>query len=243
MSEAEFYIQEGLIEEARKVYLSILREDPTHEIASRKLQEIEANLQTKEAVAEPAEAIAPEPSEPAPAEPILLEPVPADTGLPESTVEELQEPSAPAAAFETAAEPEAEEEAAPPPAPEPAAVAEPAAPEAVSASANEQFDLQAEIRAEAGPGEDKSWYVEPAPPPATDLFDSTGEESGLFDLAAELEKDEDAFPLPASDSDDSMGVDSEFAAFKKGVNQQVSESDSATRYDLGHRLPGNGPPR
>jgi tetratricopeptide (TPR) repeat protein len=100
--------------------------------------------------------------------------------------------------------------------------------------AAESFDLRAELSDEEPT--DKGFFVGPAPAPAAGLFEAGADEGGLFDLAAELEKDEE---LSASSSHGLGSAAAEFSfeetlsAFKKGVARTISEHDSATHYDLG----------
>jgi len=306
MEEAEFYIQQGLMDEATKIYKDILAKDPENKDAKAKLYEISVAQPVEEVVisgGEPApafeqeEAPAPEPEpvmveeeEPPPPEPepepVVAEEPPAPEPEPEPAVAEeppaqpevgttaepvvpeppqpaaepvVPEPPAPApeppAAPPQAAPPAPEPPQAAPPAPEPPAAPpqpEPPAPPQQQAPqpppqqeqqapqspappppAQEGFDLQGEVQAEAQ-GE-KGWFVEPAEEPGGDLFG--GDEDGdLFDLAAELEKDEDIFGSGAGlglGAAEEFSFEETFNAFKKGVAETISEHDSSTHYDLG----------
>jgi len=71
------------------------------------------------------------------------------------------------------------------------------------------------------------------PPPAEDFF--SAEEEGVFDLAAELEK-EDLGPAPEVEglsTSEKYSFEDMFKEFKEGVSKVVSEEDGATHYDLG----------
>jgi len=242
LEEADFYVQQGLYDEARKIYLSILSQDPTNEVAREKLAGIEAgepeeeviedaqpSLQEQVIVPEPPVEAAPEPEppraapepQPPPAEqkppapePPAVEPSPQplEEQTTEFVIEQEPEPPAEPGPVQPAAPP-----AQPPPPPE------------------EHFDLKSEVAEQEG--RDKDWFVGPAPPPGEDLFsgEGAGEGDGLFDLAAELEKDEefaggDALGFGAAEE---FSFEETFQAFKKGVANTISEHDSATHYDLG----------
>lgn len=314
LEEADFYLQQGLHDEARKVYLSILSRDPLHQISLKKIEELDQK-ETEEVVisegepvpftGEPAPAPAPVAAKPPappvppapepPPEPIVPEPPPPpqarEPAVPEPVAPEPPTPAVEetmSASVEPAApdpEPEISEPAeaapAPPvpemqaPAPEPPAPAAvlppeptPPAPAAVlppepappkpaailppepapprrpriaapppppAPAPEEKFDLRAEVEEEAPA--DKDFFVGPAPAPAAGLFETSSDDGGLFDLAAELEKDEEL--AAASGSHGLASAAEEFSfeetlqAFKKGVARTISEHDSATHYDLG----------
>ncbi|MFO8058065.1 MAG: tetratricopeptide repeat protein [bacterium] len=187
-----------------------------------------------EAAPEP-EAEASEEEVQVPAEPAMpaeleaeAEPEPADM---EAELEaEVEAEAGPLAEEEEVATEEEEEPepVAPPPPPAPAKTppspAEPSQPE-------EKFDLKKEME-----GEEEGFFIEPSAPPGDDLFGSAGEDEELFDLAAELEKEDD---LEMEGPGFGMGSTSEefsfeatLSAFKKGVAQTVSEQDSHTHFDL-----------
>jgi tetratricopeptide (TPR) repeat protein len=265
IEEADFYLQQGLADEARKIYLFILAKDPTHKTSLAKLHELEA--------AQPEEVVIGEGATPdftgAPAAPPGLE---AFTEEEEEIAEEVEEPTAPVIPPEPAPagpEPPAFSDAdlapAPEAMPEPPAMAEPAEPEpalgmddlgadepppappfAPEMSAPEPppfeppppmaspgFDLKAEVETEE---QQPGWFTPPAPAPATDLFGEPAGEEGLFDLAAELEMDEEV-SKPATGL--GLGTSEEFSfeetlsAFKRGVAKTISEHDSSTHFDLG----------
>ena len=58
------------------------------------------------------------------------------------------------------------------------------------------------------------------------------DEDESFVLAAKLAEELEA-PAPAAQATDAIDVDSVFAQFKKGIEQQIDASDSDTHYDLG----------
>ena len=112
-------------------------------------------------------------------------------------------------------------------APAPAAVASPPPVE-------DGFDLKAEVESEPG-----SWFVAPAAAPSgKDLFGDDAGDEGLFDLAAELEKDEDQGQATATggmgfSTSEEFSVEETLSAFKRGVAKTISEHDSTTHFDLG----------
>ncbi len=128
---------------------------------------------------------------------------------------------------EIAAEQPRGEPAVPPP-PAPPVIEPPPPP-----PAEDKFDLKKEIDES---GKEEKFFFEPSAPPDSDLFSSEGEEEELFDLAAELEKDEDLYPETAGYGMDSASEEFSFeetlSAFKKGVAQTISEEDSSTHFDL-----------
>ena len=70
----------------------------------------------------------------------------------------------------------------------------------------------------------------------TPSFDAEDEGEGLFDLAAELEK-EDLGPVAPIIGDmstsEKYGFEDMFKSFKEGVRKVVSDTDASTHYDLG----------
>jgi tetratricopeptide (TPR) repeat protein len=84
--------------------------------------------------------------------------------------------------------------------------------------------------------QDEKFFFEPSAPPESDLFGSEGEDEELFDLAAELEKDDEIFPEASGfgmgSTSEEFSFESTLSAFKKGVAQTISEQDSATHFDL-----------
>ncbi len=236
LEEADFYLQQGLQDEAMKTYESILERDPENETAKSKL----ASLRSAEQP--PAETIVPEPPAPEPPAP--------------------EPPAQPAAPEPPAPEPPVPEPPAPPPAPEPpppaAAEPPPAPPAPPQAEAAEEEPLFAEgeldqpaqpeptpapleppppppaAPAQGQPSE-QGWFVEPDSGEGVDLFG--GDDDGdLFDLAAELAKEDELFgggdQLGLGESEE-FSFDETFQAFKAGVAKTISEHDSSTHYDLG----------
>jgi tetratricopeptide (TPR) repeat protein len=125
----------------------------------------------------------------------------------------IEQEAAPAESFEVPEEPvfAAEE----PPAQEPALEQEPAVPV-----------QEPETQAPAA-------VAEPEAPPAVS---AKSEGEGLFDLAAELEK-EDLGPEPTAVKDmstsEKYGFEDMFKSFKEGVSKVVADTDASTHYDLG----------
>jgi tetratricopeptide (TPR) repeat protein len=220
LEEAEFYIQQGLVDEARVIYLEILENDPGDEFVAEKLRELEASQPEEVVISDEEPAVAyteeappeeeapviiPEPpaAEPAPAveEPPAPEPEPVEPAAAQAPPEIEMEPE-PAVEEPPAPEPEPAEPAAaqaPPEIemePEPAAEPpppqpEPAPPAPASSPAAEPEEMF-DLQAEVGAAEsDEGFFVGPAPPPGADLFEESGEGEDLFDLAAELSKDDE----------------------------------------------------
>ena len=102
-----------------------------------------------------------------------------------------------------------------------------------SSPSEESFDLKAEVESEQA-----GWFVAPAEPPSSqELFGRGDSDEGLFDLAAELEKDEESSEVKAGDlglsASEEFSVEETLQAFKRGVAKTISEHDSTTHYDLG----------
>ena len=231
LEEADFYMQQGLFDEAKKIYLVVLSKDPTNSIAIDKMAEIddsgpeevvisdtEQSTSFDESEDETPQVIAPVPPKadipkpPPPPEP----PKPPAPPVPETLTEEKEEPPQKKA---KSAHP------APPP-PPPVPVPPPMAPD----EQTDTFDLKSELEKESEEGD---WQVKSE---EKDLFGG-GEDSGLFDLAAELEAEDDIFSAAGvmgigTDSQE-INVDETIAAFKSGVNEQLTDSDLTTRFDLG----------
>ncbi len=174
-------------------------------------EELEAEAEIE---AEPEVAEAEIDSEASP-EPNVAEMGPDPEGLGESSLsEEEEQPARP--------------EIAVPPPPEPPS--RPAPPPPVE----EGFDLKQEVAGEVE--QDEKFFFEPSAPPESDLFSSEGEDEELFDLAAELEKDDEIFPEASGygmgSTSEEFSFEATLSAFKKGVAQTISEQDSATHFDL-----------
>jgi|GEM_PF-858466 len=126
---------------------------------------------------------------------------------------------------------------------EPAVEPEPAISEPAPVEAQEQVipieeeaGLGPEMQTEPAesPEAQSSDMVAPAEAQASETV-APAEEEGLFDLAAELEK-EDFGPAPqvtGLSESEKYGFNDMLKSFKDGVSKVVSEDDAATHYDLG----------
>jgi len=263
LEEADFYVQQGLADEARRVYQSILDRDPDHEVATAKLAELDAEAAEEEEVEEvvisegeppvaydeapaeespsvivpePPEAAAPEPEPAAPPAPKPKPPAapkPKPSAAPKPKPPAAAKPKPPAAPKpKPPAAPKPKPPAAPKPPPPPPKAPAPPPPPAEPAQTFSMDDLGPEDPIEQPAA---GFFTGPAAPADDDLFAGGGEESGLFDLAAELEQDKDF--LSSLDTDmgasEDFSIDETLQAFKKGVAQQISEHDAETHYNLG----------
>jgi tetratricopeptide (TPR) repeat protein len=226
LTEADFYLEQGLIDDAERMFKEVLARAPTHPKAMLRLGEIEAR-RAKAAGAKPKRVVTPA---------VTSDPM-GDTMVREAVDEELSLTEMPTPV-------EIAKKAKPTPViakPVPARVA--AKPEAKPTP----------VVAKPSPVAAKPVAVEP-PEPAFNPAELTAEFEQEESLAAagaeaEAEQAEDEFDLAASleeDEDDSggtigtlVGVGSlgkgfadVFTAFKKGIQQQVSEGDADTHYDL-----------
>jgi len=282
LEEAEFYAQQGLEDEALRVYLEILQTDPSHKQALKRVKELEGLVKSKAAKAAPAaakprgggaaaEKAAPieiEVEEPeAPAAPAAKAPAgPSEEriSLEEEEIggEVIEEEEivieAPAAKAKPA--PEEPEEAmvgfeAPPEQPAEKEVAaagaesrepafgmeqetplpEPEAAQAGASAAGVTFEVPEEP-VFASTEDEPAVAAAPRPAPPVQAPGARSEDEGLFDLAAELEK-EDLGPAPTAVKDmgtsEKYSFENMFKSFKEGVSKVVSETDASTHYDLG----------
>jgi len=218
LEEAEFYLQQGLEDEARKVFLGILKRDPGHTVSLRKLQELEepkVEAQVEEEVVQegPTSAFAEE---------VEIEAEEVAEEIEEEVAEEVERPAAAAPAAK-AAEAKAPAPAAPAPAPgkapPPPALEVEEEEVVVEEEAPLEIELEVTPKAKAAPPppakavapeaetEISLEVPEPAPPPPSPDEETTfippvlagGEDSlfgppqpgeELFDLAAELESED-----------------------------------------------------
>jgi tetratricopeptide (TPR) repeat protein len=224
LEEADFYMQQGLHDEAEAIYRRVLALAPNHPRALMRLGEISA------ARSADVDVVATDPGE---------------TPVPEIDFDadgELTEPEQPADAGEDEVEISVEFS-------DEFADEEIGAPEPIAAAAEEIDDLAsldldddvAEPAADAsGDGSDTEEFLRPAaeaPAPATAPIAAAAasDDDGGFDLAAALS---DAFDgdsgsglrSPLTSGDD--GFDAVFRAFKKGVRETLSEGDHQAHYDL-----------
>jgi pilus assembly protein FimV len=237
LEEADFYVQQGLVDEAIQAYSSILDIDPGNEVARSKITELQ---KPTEDIAEKEEFEEEEVAEVSEPEPIIPEPPQPET---ESSPSEALIPDPPAPSPEPAAAPpppppapSAPAPQAAPPTPEPPAPPAPPPPSPVTApSPPAPAPAPTLTMDDLGPAEEykPAFFTGPAGA-GEDLF-SSGEDSGLFDLAAELEADTDFMSGldTAVDGSEDFNIDSTIQAFKEGVAQQISEHDAETHYNLG----------
>lgn len=278
LEEAEFYIQQGLEDEAIKIYLEILKQDPTHEESLRRLQELGAmeeeseeaapariELKEEEEVAIEEKVVEEAAKEEAPA-PAIEEESPLESKTEEEgpVIEEedvLVEDEAPVS-FQPESPPseaapaEAPEAPVPEPQPEPTPSAPPGpsaqteveAPAGIESQPDETTLVieppaeesqppappQAQAEAEEEPGQGE--FIPPDLSEGETLFGPESGDEGLFDLAAELER-EDFGPAHGVEGKfstaEKFSFEDMFSSFKKGVAEQVSQEDSSTHYDLG----------
>ena len=219
LEEAEFYLQQGLDDEARKAYLEILKQNPNHTLTLRKLQELEerlgkaAGLEIEEEVVQegPTPAYTEEPLtelvEEEAEEEVLAEAAKAKAPKPPK---EIEKPKPAPAAMEVEAEEiieeeeeapieiELEAEGGPPP------VAAPKAPSPlpkVAIALTEPEELEVEVEGipqapepelPAPPADEVSQFIPPVLAAAEDsLFGGPeSSEEGMFNLAAELEHED-----------------------------------------------------
>jgi len=228
LEEAEFYFEQGMLEEAEGVYRRVLQRAPQHPSALLRLGEITARRG-------PAPGVAPDPGErddasQAPADP-------GDTAAASGPGEE------PAGGLDL--DPDVEGDGAWGDAPAAEAAPE-ARPEAAAAPAETPGVLSTPtLEVDAAPAEGEAPPDETQPLASTQPAASSPEPAAspdpgdTFDLAAELRGAlEDDEPDPAEQSGSVLStVEDGFAAifseFKKGVSQTLSEGDTDTRYDLG----------
>ena len=172
IEEAEFYVQQGLLEEALRVYLEILKKAPGNKNAVRRAKELENNIaaKTPKAAAEPAKKAAPieiQVEEAEPEAPVAPPPAPVAEVKPAAkaapiTIEEEEEVTAGEVIEEEEEAAPAPEAARPEPAPAPA-VAE-ARPEMAIEEEEELVTEEAMVGFE-GPPAPESAEAPPEPAP------------------------------------------------------------------------------
>jgi tetratricopeptide (TPR) repeat protein len=260
LEEAEFYLQQGLLDEAEAIYKRLLEVAPNHPQVLVRVGELAAMRGDDPGATSGGTPAAGDPEPDVPSEEARPEEIPdeltdwTDGELDEQSLaaDEIPQPDVPAAADEAealslqaAAEevPASVEDGATPVELEPGLEPEPALepepePEPEPAPAPE---LTGETTSEIDALEDLvSDEDEPAPPPpdeaARELDRPAPRAEGGFDLAAELEDALDPDPNSRS-STFSGGAGDSFAAvfheFKKGVSKTLSDNDHEAHYDLG----------
>jgi tetratricopeptide (TPR) repeat protein len=247
LEEADFYMEQGLHDEAEKLFQGVLAIAPNHPRALVRLGELAAARGGDPSVAAsgksaPAAKPAAKPAAPAPAAKPVAKPVAKPAPAPPAAKEiEIEEPAA-------VADLSLDEDLAPPP---PAAtdVPDDEIAAAFSLDTTEGLPAQPEVHDPAGDtplaGSVPPLRVEPKPAPAPVAarppaptpqpvaapVAAAPEESGDFDLAAELS---DAFDDPAEkSSSEDVDFATVFAAFKRGVSETLDEGDYEAHYDLG----------
>jgi tetratricopeptide (TPR) repeat protein len=214
LEEADFYMQQGLLDEAEGIYKRVLAVAPNHPRALARLGEVAAERGSDQlAVETPSSVAAPAPQGAA------------DETTPEIRDEiSLEKPEVAATALsDDLADLDIDDAM------------------DVEASTEGAVDTSIESRADAplegdvitpGAGAESVQADEPAAPPPTEPASALGDG---FDLAAELsgalEDDTAGASFRAGTPDD--GFAAVFEAFKQGVSETVSEGDHETHYDLG----------
>ena len=236
LSEADFYLEQGLIDDAERLYRNVLKAVPAHPKAQLRLGEIEARRAKAGKGAKP--EAAKKKAQPAKLDDPLGDTMVRDPDgeealsipeLPEELVAPAKAKPTPAKA-KPAAPPKAKptertviaEDTIPPLEPEPEGIEDLSslADEANAAPEFNPADLTAEFH------EDE---------PAEEAAEAHGEDEE-FDLAAELDDDDDT---SAGTIGTLVGVGSlgkgfvdVFSAFKRGIQEHVAEGDADTHYDL-----------
>jgi pilus assembly protein FimV len=206
LEEAEFYFEQGLLDEARGLYERILAAAPNHPQAMLRLGEIAARSGGPVATPPPEPATkSPSPRETQPIELVNAEELEIDIG-PELDLSAPEEDPTPTPV-----------EAPPPPRPPPVAAAKPA-----PAPAPKPVPVAAAAKPVAPPL--------PARVRAEDTAPSLGD-VGDFDLAAALGEGEPVGRTLAGTEEEAF--EQVFAAFKTGVERELGEGDHEARYDLG----------
>jgi tetratricopeptide (TPR) repeat protein len=222
LEEAEFYFEQGLLEEARGLYERILAAAPNHPQAMLRLGEITARTGTPSAPPPPgATPAAAPPAAPSAATPRETQPIEIGSS------DELEIDIGPELDL-SEPEPEPEEDAtptpvetAPPPPPPPPAPAPKPAPKAAPAPV---------AKPAPPPPPPPPAPVAVARPQAEDTAPSLGD-AGDFDLAAALGEGEPVGRTLAGTEEEAF--EQVFNAFKTGVERELGEGDHEARYDLG----------
>lgn len=232
LEEAEFYLGQGMAEEAERILRAVLEKVPQHPQAMLRLGEIEASREERDerpskAAAGATPTLLPEPEEEIPS-------------MPELTIEGMEPQAEPKSKPKPRSKPRPKLE----PRPEPAPVAvEESEPDPIAESEDEfevEVDsIEVEVDTPAGVeievGDEPAFEEEPAGRDlaaelaveldADEESPESPEEGGDFDLAAALDDDADS---SLSDGD----FASVFKAFKKGIEEQLGEDECDAHYDL-----------
>ena len=225
-AEAEFYYQQGLFEEARKHYETIVQHNPDNAKARERIAEISREQEEVQEFSRLADAVDEleglETPGPAAASREMVSSS-SDEEAVRSLMQEIaqlnKKPVPPSAA---PAPPKAPAFSAPPRDAKPAV---PAAAPSFPPASEDFFDLGAELNDVAG-GSSSFDRPSASAPAASDDF---------FDLASELrdELSSTSIPAAAPSSAEDQSLDDIFEEFKKGVEQQAVKEDVDTHYNLG----------
>jgi pilus assembly protein FimV len=229
LAEADFYFQQGLLEEAKALYERVLAAAPHHPQALLRIGEIEAATSGDGSLGA---AVPPEPE--AGFERGVEPGLPAELDVSLSGVElDLDEEDEATGAAEAGSSTASPVDPTGPLAPQETSPRESAtAPLAESGHAATRGAATA--RATAAPA--RAFRAEDTAPSIGDLASETVEESasGDFDLAAELSgvlAGEDRAARAGTTEEE--GFEQVFAAFKEGVRRELGEGDHQAHYDLG----------
>jgi len=242
LSEADFYLEQGLFDEAQRIYESVLVIVPSHPKAMLRLGELEAKRGKSKAARKPA------PAQPAPiSDPLGDTMVREPEGDDALSIPDMPEPAVPPAPKPKAARPTpavakpapAKPAAKPTPArpkPAPAPVVEeppqvdPEPPEDLLAADDDAPDSAPEFH----PSELTAEMEEDEAGETTEEAPAHGDDE--FDLAAHLDEDDDSsggtIGTLVGVGSLGKGFADVFSAFKKGIQEQVSAGDADTHYDL-----------
>jgi len=236
LEEADFYFQQGLLDEAEEVYRRILEAAPNHPQAMLRIGEIEAARQELESVGAEPDAIS------------VVDPTPVGEAV--ETPPDRADPEQTIADFEAVVEEAGPDGAEPQESGEGDFGIDLPAPELPDLEDVGEFGLdgdpQEETAEELNPAAEESTepQVETTLPlvgETSESADSDGELTdgvGDFDLAAELVgaidgQDSGRFSAGVGGTTEEEGFEQVFAAFKQGVEKELGEGDIEAHYDLG----------
>lgn len=213
LAEADFYAQQGLVKEASAIYRRLLASDPENDKVRNKYEQLMQSAQAAEDRSREVEEEAAPAAEESFADLEMEAPAPVDED--EMSFADLESETSFADIGDAPAHTEPE--------PEP----EPASP--VSNQLDDELDA---AFSDMGLDEDEpaAAAVETSDPDAEDADD------GFFDLAAELREEIGADIISPQTTHGTFGdenLDAVFQEFKRGVNDQLSNEDFDTHYNLG----------
>lgn len=233
LEEAEFYLEQGLLDEARDLYERILESAPSHPQAMLRLGEIDARSGAVAAdVAAPEAEIDVDMDVDIDADVEAAAEAAVSSELSEEPPSELSEEPPGVALTE---EPEVDLSASEAPALEPEPDTEPEAAPDLKVEAELRDESAGVVEEAAVESEDAPVAPEEAAPETVATAADPAEDTGDFDLAAEL-----AFGFEAEEPSggtlagtEEEGFEQVFNAFKSGVERELGEGDQEARYDLG----------